>query len=412
VGLNAGYWKNGIKMAPITIILFLLTLMVAVPTLYLFVITVAAWFASEKSTANTPAQSVSVLFIVPAHNEERGLRRTLESIQDCVAPRIKIQTAVIADNCRDDTAAVAELAGARVFVRSDPVSKGKGQALNWFINHQRQFVESVDYCAIVDADTIVDPLFASEAVRKLQNNDALVVQGFYGVANLEANWRTRLMAAALAVFHHLRPLGRCAIGGTAGLKGNGMMFHRSLLLAYGWPAFSNVEDVEFTVVMALDGVRVLYAPDACVYGDMPTTCGQAQTQRSRWEGGRFALVRNYAPKLLKSFLKHPRSLTKDMLLDILTPPLGVLVGLQAVLAGTAFLLGIPSLTWIGLAMLLVSLVYVFSGLWLHREPLSVWIALMCAPFYIAWKCLVYARLALFGGASAWKRTPRDGEVPG
>jgi 1,2-diacylglycerol 3-beta-glucosyltransferase len=398
-------------MFPITIVLFFLTLFLAVPTLYLFVVTIAAWAPSGKRAESAP-EPATVLVIVPAHNEERGLRRTLESIQDCVAPRIRIQIAVIADNCLDDTAAVAEAEGAMVFVRSDPASKGKGQALNWFINHQRKFVESVDYCAVVDADTVVDSRFVLEAVRKLQDNDALVVQGFYGVANLGATWRTRLMAAALAVFHHLRPLGRCAIGGTAGLKGNGMMFHRSLLLAYGWPAFSNVEDVEFTVVLALDGVRVLYAPDACVYGEMPTTRGQAQTQRSRWEGGRFALVRNYAPKLLKSFLKHPRSLTKDMLLDMLTPPLGVLVGLQAVLAGTAFLLGIPSLAWIGLAMLLVSFVYVFSGLWLHREPLRVWIALMCAPFYIAWKCLVYARLALFGGASAWKRTPRDGEMPG
>ena len=38
---------------------------------------------------------------------------------------------VIADNCTDDTALIAEAAGATVMVRNRPDSRGKGQALRW-----------------------------------------------------------------------------------------------------------------------------------------------------------------------------------------------------------------------------------------------------------------------------------------
>lgn len=387
-------------------LMLILAVIIGVPTLYLMGLTVAACLRAGSSSGGTE-DGGTVLVIVPAHNEERGLRRTLESVAECLAPGLELRVVVIADNCLDETAAVARLCDARVFVRNDPLAPGKGQALNWLITTQRGLVEAADYCAVIDADTVVDGRFFLEAVRALRASGELVVQGFYGVLNTDEGRRPRLMAAALAVFHHLRPLGRCAVGGTAGLKGNGMVFHRSVLLQYGWPAFSNVEDVEFTIHLALDGVRVWYVPTACVYGEMPTGRAAASTQRARWEGGRAGVVRRYLPVLCRAFLRRPSRLVLDVILDLLTPPLGLLVVLQAVLLIVAVFFGGGVFVWLGAAAMVVSAVYVACGLVLHREPFRVWVALAAAPVYVAWKGLVYARLVVFGGGAVWRRTPRS-----
>ena len=138
---------------------------------------------------------------------------------------------------------------------------------------------------IVDADTLVCKAFLSELSASLSHPDVSAVQGFYGVANPRDSWRTALSAAALAVFHHIRPAGRNVIGGTAGFKGNGLALRTQLIVQYGWPAFSIVEDIEFSLLLLLDDILVHYNPAAVVYGEMATTGSQASSQRMRWEGG-------------------------------------------------------------------------------------------------------------------------------
>ena len=65
-------------------------------------------------------QPVAVL--VPAHNESLGLLPTLANIQAQLLPGDRLL--VVADNCSDDTAAVATAAGAEVVERNDPDETG------------------------------------------------------------------------------------------------------------------------------------------------------------------------------------------------------------------------------------------------------------------------------------------------
>src|SRR5262245_4757922 len=74
-----------------------------------------------------------VAVIVPAHNESLGLVPTLQDIKSQL--RAGDRLIVIADNCTDDTAAVAAEAGAEVVVRDDRERVGKGFAMGRGINH-------------------------------------------------------------------------------------------------------------------------------------------------------------------------------------------------------------------------------------------------------------------------------------
>ena len=56
----------------------------------------------------------------------------------------------MADNCADDTAAVAAAAGAEVVERQDPTKIGKGYALDWGLRHLS--LDPPEIVVMIDAD--------------------------------------------------------------------------------------------------------------------------------------------------------------------------------------------------------------------------------------------------------------------
>ena len=71
--------------------------------------------------------------IIPAHNEENVIKNLVESLNAQNYPKELYDVYVIADNCTDATAEIAEKAGAIVYKRFDEEHKTKGYALQWFL---------------------------------------------------------------------------------------------------------------------------------------------------------------------------------------------------------------------------------------------------------------------------------------
>jgi len=158
-----------------------------------------------------------------------------------------------------------------------------------------------------------------------------------------------------------------------------------------------------------DGILVHFNPDAIVYGEMAAGKEQAETQRKRWEGGRFGLFRRFAPALLGRFLRGGGPSFLDAFMELFTPPLSQLVmGQLLLLVAALFILPGSAVVW-G-AGLLGIVIYVLSGLILGRAPFFVWRSLFCAPLFILWKIPVFLRSVLKRGGDTWERTERQAEV--
>jgi cellulose synthase/poly-beta-1,6-N-acetylglucosamine synthase-like glycosyltransferase len=69
---------------------------------------------SPDAVPNPPSHTTAVL--IPAHNEGAGMLPTIRDIQAQLEPNDRIL--VVADNCTDDTAAIAQAAGVDVTVRA------------------------------------------------------------------------------------------------------------------------------------------------------------------------------------------------------------------------------------------------------------------------------------------------------
>jgi cellulose synthase/poly-beta-1,6-N-acetylglucosamine synthase-like glycosyltransferase len=376
-------------------------------TAYLALLTGAALGAS-RSRAEPRAPRHRFAVVVPAHNEATTLPSLLRSLGALDYPRDRHDVIVVADHCTDATASVARAAGARVLERRDGTRGGKGLALGWAF--ARLLPEGRhDAFVILDADS--EPLPA--LLRHLDDalcRGARAAQGYCSVANARESWRTALMAADLALVHYLRPLGRNALGASAGLQGNGSCLTAATLRRVPWHTRSVAEDQEYHLRLVLDGLHVRFVPEAEVRTVMEPTLGGARGQELRWEGGRLEVARAQLPALLRAAWRRRSWPCLDAALDLATPPFALLAAGTAVLAaghGALWIAGGasgPAALW-G-TLLAAQAAYVLAGCALARVPAKAYAALLVfAPLYAASKVWICARVG-WRGTAEWIPTPR------
>jgi 1,2-diacylglycerol 3-beta-glucosyltransferase len=368
---------------------------------------VATLFSGALRTPTAGTLTRRFRFVVPAHNESAGIADTVASLLTVDYPRDLFEVVVVADNCSDDTAAKARLAGATVIERHDSEKRGKGYALDLAFSLTPPEVDAV---VVVDADTLVSPnlLRAFSARRDL---GAKAVQADYAVRNPNAAWRTRLIAVAFGAFHIVRSRARERLGLSCGLRGNGMCFARELLQEIPHRAYSVVEDVEYGLRLGEAGHRVHYTDEAHVYGEMVTSAASANTQRRRWEEGRKALVRENAFRLLRAGLAQRDRVQLDLALDLLVPPLstialGALLG-EMVALGAVVVFGAPGVALVAFGGALGSVgAYVLRGWMLSGTGARGLLDLGLAPVYVGWKLALKFKQPP-RATSEWVRTKRE-----
>ena len=171
--------------------------------------------------------------IIPAHNEEAVIGNLLESLNKQDYPKELLDIYVIADNCTDNTAAIARDLGAIVYERNDPTKKTKGYAMQWFL--AKKIEENADYDAffVFDADNIVTPNFTMEMNKKLCQGEE-VVQGYRDIKNPSDTWVTAGYALFYWTMHRFYHLARYNIGLSPLLNGTGFMVKFDVVKPEGW----------------------------------------------------------------------------------------------------------------------------------------------------------------------------------
>ncbi len=396
----------------------------------LYLLTLALCAAFAHKAPQLPAVHLrNFCLLIPAHDEELLLADVLDKLRGLQYPERQRRVVVIADNCSDRTAEVARAHGAEVLERRAPDRRGKGYALEWAIRkllaeenragerasgRAGEASPAFDAVVVLDADSELCEEFLHEMNAALEAG-AEVVQGRYDVLNAKEAWRTRLMACALALAHYVKPLGRTHLGLSDGLKGNGMCFSRGVLERVPWSGASITEDIDYTLRLARAGVRIAFAPGAVVRAQMPTGGRQAASQRRRWEGGRYGLMRQ-AVSLLLVGLRQRHPALVDRALELLIPPLVELFTLPTLcVAGSVlWLAGSPHsdaarlAVWAWCIVLAVEALYLLIGLRVARVPWAVASSLLFAPAYAAWKLALYPGMVFGRGVRSWVRTERTG----
>lgn len=265
---------------------------------------------------------------IPAHNEEKVIGNIVENLQYLNYPKNYYDVFVIADNCSDGTADKAKEGGANVLIRTNPDKRGKGYALKWAFN-EVIYKDDADYDAVVifDADNLVSKNFLKEMNNKLCEGHK-VLQGYIDSKNPEDSWVTASYSIAFWSANRLFQCSRWYLGLSCEIGGTGFCVDIDTLKKVGWEATCLVEDLEFTMKLMLNGIKVGWAHEAVVYDEKPLTLAQSWKQRRRWMQGFADVCSRYFVKLFTKGIKENNVALLDCALYTLQPYLIIIGGLM------------------------------------------------------------------------------------
>jgi cellulose synthase/poly-beta-1,6-N-acetylglucosamine synthase-like glycosyltransferase len=386
-------------------LLLVLAGLLALPVnVFLIEIVAALTLRQESRQQDAPLLHRRVAVLVPAHNESTGLLPTLVDIKKQLASDDRLL--VVADNCTDDTAAVAKAEGAEVVERHDMARRGKGYALDFGLAHLAR--DPTEIVIIIDADCRL----ADGTINELASACADTHRPVQALNLMRAPAQSRInhLAAEFAwrIKNWMRPLGLRRLGLPCQLLGTGMAFPWDVIRKADLASGAIVEDLKLGLELARAGSLPLFCPTATVTSEFSSSAEGGKAQRLRWEQGHLAMILAVPGLIYHAFARQDHALLA-LALDLAVPPL-VLLALLTVavtaLAGFAAAFGCPS------TALLISVANVsmlgsaFFLAWLRcgRDvlPLRSMVSLLS---YIVGKLPLYLQI-LFRRQKTWIRTDR------
>jgi cellulose synthase/poly-beta-1,6-N-acetylglucosamine synthase-like glycosyltransferase len=388
-------------------LLYLMAAGLLMPVLVLLVQVVSA-LPRRGPAAPVAGVRPRVAVLIPAHDEVAGLPATLHAIFPQLEQDDRVL--VVADNCTDDTAAVAREAGAEVVERHDAVLRGKGYALDFGVHYLA--ADPPEVVVIVDADCIMQP-GALDRIARLSWASVRPVQALYEMRSPPAAGRFgRIAEFAWTVKNLARPLGFLRLGQPCQLMGSGMAFPWPCIVRTQLASGHIVEDMQMGVDLARAGAAPLFCPEAVVESRFPANRAGTDSQRRRWEHGHLGMIVKAVPAMLAEGVLQRRPQVLALALDLCVPPLallGMLVGVALLAAGLAALVGAAAGP-LALATLLFVLFVLAVGLaWLRFGRNIVGLpTMLLAVAYALRKVPLYAGFVVRRQV-AWVRSKRDAE---
>ncbi|MGO9826848.1 MAG: glycosyltransferase family 2 protein [Terriglobales bacterium] len=387
-------------------LLVILAGLLAIPTTVLCLEIVAGLVRRQVPTSPGRGAGRRIAVLVPAHNESVAIAATLEDIKAQLRPGDRLL--VVADNCTDDTAAVAGLSGAEVVKRQDSERIGKGYALDWGLRHLDK--DPPDVVIVIDADCRLSERSIARLTgacsvtgRPVQALDLMTAPAGSGINKLIAEFAWR-------VKNWVRPLGLAGLGLPCQMAGTGMAIPwpviRAADLASGWI----VEDLKLGLDLAAAGHPPLFCPSARVTSQFAASAGGADMQRSRWEHGHIKTILKLTPRMLCMAIARANFSLLVLTLDLAVPPLSLLAML---LIATCATTTVAAWFDLGLTALIISSGCLFClattvGLAWNKYGRDVLPAraVLSVPLYVLAKLGLY-RQVLFGKMTTqWVRTDR------
>ena len=318
---------------------------------YQFVLTVYGYInyiRSLKERREVDAQEFdypSCSILIPAHNEEKVIARTIEAMLHLQYPKDKLRIIVINDGSADRTKEIIEHYAAQDVrvelydVPKDDGGKGKSRALNLGIKRVTS-----DVVAIYDADNTPDPDALRYLVAQLLlHKDLGAVIGKFRTVNKDTNLLTRFINIETLSFQSMLQAGRWQMNNIATLPGTNFVVWRSIMETLkGWDEEALTEDSELSIRIYEEGYKIKFIPYSVTYEQEPQEWKVWVKQRMRWVRGN-----NY---VVAKFWKHtPNFKNKRLAFDLLyTLSLYYIFFAAIIISDLLFLLSVTQLVSISL----------------------------------------------------------------
>ncbi len=410
--LRSGLLVGGLRTASavtraLTVVVLLVGLLTAVRMLALLGLARRHTRHTRRAAVERGPFAPPVSILVPAHNEEVDIERSVRSLAGSDYPEFEV--IVVDDGSEDSTVEIVEGLGlARVRLIVQP-NAGKAAALNRGLEAARH-----DIVVSVDADTVFEPGTVRRLVLPLSDASVGAVSGNTKVANrrgLLGRWQHIEYVMGFNLDRRMYEVLDCmpTVPGAIGA------FRAAALAEVGnFSGDTLAEDTDVTIALGRAGWRVVYAEDALAYTEAPDSLRGLWRQRYRWAYGTLQAVWKHRGAVRRADQARigRRALPYLALFQIVLPFAAPLIDLFA-LYGLLFLDPLPIVGyWVAFnAFQLVLALYAFR---LDREsPRPLWALPAQQLVYRQIMYLVVFQSvvsALRGIRLGWQHIARSGEL--
>ncbi len=267
----------------------LLTMMLLLTILYSAWIIILLFFRKPSYRNYSPAVSI----IIPAHNEESYIRRTLESILQDTYPRKEI---IVVDDGSDDNTPRILREFARRNIRTIRTNHvGKAEALNKGVS-----LASHKIIITLDADSEISKGSMAEIVKPLKDKS---IGGVSGIIRARKNWN---LLTWFQDYEYIMSSGwrytTTNVDGNSVLPGFSAFRKSALRHAGGFGSDTLTEDFDIAIALKKSGYKTITINAASITTNVPQTFKDLIRQRLRWGHGTIQVVKKHA-----SFIMNRKS---------------------------------------------------------------------------------------------------------
>lgn len=251
--------------------------------------------------------------VIAARNEAQVIGNLIQSLREQDYPEELIEIIVIPNNCTDNTRDVALKAGAAILDCTEEV-KSKGQVLDFAFEYILSNMDHFDAFCIFDADNLVEPSFFKEMNSALCSG-VNVAQGYRDSKNPADS----IVSSCHSIYYYcvngLYNRARSVLGLSAIITGTGFMVSAETIRQLGgWNTRTMTEDLEFSALCILNGIKIHWISSAIVFDEQPITVRQSWNQRMRWSRGIQQCFRVYGRSLAANAVKRKSLASADLAL--------------------------------------------------------------------------------------------------
>ena len=270
-----------------------------------------------------------VTVFVPAHNEGRVIRDSLDALLSVDYPADRLRIVPIDDRSNDDTREImneyAQFYPERIMPHlRDEGIPGKAAALA-----EAMEAHPGDIYMVFDADYIPGPRLMKQLVAPFFDAEVGAVMGRVVPLNVGKSLLTRLLDLERAGGYQVDQQARMNLrlipqyGGTVG-----GVRRIALEQVGGWNIASLAEDTDLTVRLVMNGWDVVYQNRSECYEEVPETWEQRIRQIKRWAKGHNQALVQYVAALMRNRRSLPwwQVLDGVLLLGVFVVPLVLLMG--------------------------------------------------------------------------------------
>lgn len=306
----------------------------------------------EIKQFNSPGYFPSLTILVPAYNEEKVLRRTIETVLEATYPDKEV--IVIDDGSKDQTYQIAmsySHRGVKVIHRPNG---GKAMALNHGL-----FFARGEIIVIVDADSQISKNTLVELVKPFRNPDVAAVAGNIKVLN-RRNFLTKCQALEYIASINIYRRALDVFGSVTVVPGALGAYRREMMQGSGfYDPDTLVEDFDVTVKALKTGQIVQASTSAVSYTEAPLAIKDFVKQRLRWYRGNFQAMWKHRDAIFNSRYGFLQRLSfPHMVISMLFLPvaglINVVASIQIIVNGDGLVL-VPAFLFFSFLQLLLSI---------------------------------------------------------